>query len=62
MTNEKVVLIKGKYQFKRQLAVYQDKAKSYGLIKDAVKKLAPALLNTLLSKKTAGDTHYIIFK
>ena len=62
MTNEKIILIKGKYQFKRQLAVYQDKAQSYGLIKHAVKKLAPALVNTLLSKKTAGDTHYIIFK
>lgn len=62
MTNEKIILIKGKYQFKRQLAVYQDKVQSYGLIKHAVKKLNPALVNTLLSKKTAGDTHYIIFK
>lgn len=70
MGNVKVVLIKGKYQYKRQLALYQDKAIAYGPIKaiaygpisDAIKKLNPVLINSVLTKKTPGDTHYIIME
>ena len=62
MGNVKIVLIKGKYQYKKQLALYQDKAKYYGLISDAVKKLKPTLINDVLTKKTPGDTHYIIME
>lgn len=62
MENVKVVLIKGKYQYKRQLALYQDKAIAYGPISDAIKKLKPVLINLVLTKKTPGDTHYIIME
>ena len=62
MENVKVVLIKGKYQYKRQLALYQDKAIAYGPISYAIKKLNPVLINSVLTKKTPGDTHYIIME
>lgn len=62
MGNVKVVLIKGKYQYKRQLALYQDKAIAYGPISDAIKKLNPVLNSAVLTKKKPGDTHYIIME
>ena len=62
MGNVKVVLIKGKYQYKRQLSLYQDKAIAYGPISYAIKKLNPVLINSVLTKKTPGDTHYIIME
>lgn len=62
MGNVKVVLIKGKYQYKRQLALYQDKILHSGDIRHAVFNLKPALINAVLTSKTPGDTHYIIME
>lgn len=62
MENVKVVLIKGKYQYKRQKALYQGRILHSGDIRDAVFKLKPALINAVLTKKTPGDTHYIIME
>ena len=62
MENVKVVLIKGKYQYKRQLALSKDKAIAYGPISYDIKKLKPVLINAVLTKKTPGDTHYIIME
>lgn len=62
MGKVKVVLIKGKYQYKRQLALYQNMAIANGPISDAIKKLKPTLINDVLTKKKPGDTHYIIME
>lgn len=60
MENVKVVLIKGKYQYKRQKALYKGQILYSGDLRDAVFKLKPALISAVLTKKTPGDTHYII--
>lgn len=62
MGNVKVVLIKGKYQYKRQKALHQDKILHSGDIRHAVFNLKPALINAVLTSKTSGDTHYIIME
>lgn len=62
MGNVKVVLIKGKYQYKRQLPLYKDKAIAYGSISGDIKKLNPEYRYLVLTKKTSGDTNYIIME
>lgn len=62
MGNVKVILIKGKYQYKRQLALYQYKAIAYGFIGEVLNKLKPEYMNAVLTKKTPGDTHFIIME
>ena len=62
MGNVKVVLIKGKYQYKRQKALHQDKILHSVDIRHAVFNLKPALINAVLTSKTSGDTHYIIME
>ena len=62
MGNVKAVLIKGKYQYKRQLPLYKDKAIAYGSISCDIKKLNPKYRDLVLTKKTSGDTHYIIME
>lgn len=62
MENVKVVLIKGKYQYKQQKSIYQERILHSGAIRDAVFKLKPDLINAVLTKKTPGDTHYIIME
>lgn len=62
MGNVKVVLIKGKYQYKRQKALHQGRILYSGDIRYAAFNLKPALINAVLTKKTPGDTHYIIME
>lgn len=62
MENVKIVLIKGKYQYKRQKTIHQGKILYSGDLQDAVFKLKPELINAVLTKKTPGDTHFIILK
>ena len=64
MENVKVVRIKGKYQYKQQKSIYQGcyRILHSGAIRDAVFKLKPDLINAVLTKKTPGDTHYIIME
>lgn len=62
MENVKVVLIKGKYQYKRQKALHQDKILHSGDIRHAVFNLKPAFISAVLTSKTPGDTHYIIME
>lgn len=62
MENVKIVLIKGKYQYKRQKAIHQDRILHSGYIRDAIFKLKPELISAVLTKKTPGDTHYIIME